>query len=166
MPLPNVPAAATALTPEITAQTLNIPQSSNFGVVRIDHDFGEKWHFNGTYHYYKNVPTTTSQVDIGGALPGDTFGVPTAKSIRPVVPSLMSAGMTTNITSNTTNDFHFNFLRNFWQWTDQTPIPQLPGLGGALEIGGETSNASDSLQRELAEHAAALLGWARPDVAG
>jgi hypothetical protein len=118
---------------------LAIPQSSNFGVARIDHDFGDKWHFNGTYHYYKNVPVTTSQVDIGGALPGDTFGVPTAKSIRPVVPSLMSAGMTTNISSNTTNDFHFNYLRNFWQWTDQTPIPQLPGLGGALEIGGETS---------------------------
>ena len=121
---------------------LSIPQTSNFGVVRIDHDFGEKWHFNGTYHYYKNVPATTSQVDIGGALPGDTFGVPTAKSIRPVVPSLMSAGMTTNISSNVTNDFHFNYLRNFWQWTDQTPIPQLPGLGGALEIGGESATGS------------------------
>ncbi|HXN65983.1 MAG TPA: carboxypeptidase regulatory-like domain-containing protein [Candidatus Acidoferrales bacterium] len=118
---------------------LNLPQSSNFGVVRIDHDFGEKWHLNATYHYYKNVVTTTSQVDIGGALPGDTLGDPVAKSIRPVVPSLYSAGLTTNITSNTTNDLHYNFLRNFWQWTDQTPIPQLPGLGGALEIGGETA---------------------------
>src|ERR1700683_4037825 len=118
---------------------VNIPQNSNFGVVRIDHDFGEKWHFNATYHYYKNVPTTTSQIDIGGALPGDTLGVPAAKSIRPVVPSLYSAAMTTNISANTTNDFHFNFLRNFWQWTDQTPIPQLSGLGGALEIGGETT---------------------------
>src|SRR6202050_2592202 len=118
---------------------LNLPQSSNFGVVRIDHDFGEKWHLNATFHYYKNVVTTTSQVDIGGALPGDTLGDPVAKSIRPVVPSLYSAGLTTNITSNTTNDLHYNFLRNFWQWTDQTPIPQLPGLGGALEIGGETA---------------------------
>ena len=140
MPLPNVPGGDGFNTGDYRAD-LNIPQSSNFGVVRIDHDFGEKWHFNGTYHYYRNVPTTTSQVDIGGALPGDTFGVPTAKSIRPVEPSLMSAAMTTNISADTTNDFHFNFLRNFWQWTDQTPIPQLPGLTGALEIGGETSNA-------------------------
>ncbi len=141
MPMPNDPSAGDQLNTQGYRAPLALPQSSNFGVVRIDHDFGEKWHFNATYHYYKNVPTTTSQVDIGGALPGDTLGVPQAKSIRPVVPSLMSAAMTTNISSNTTNDFHFNYLRNFWQWTDQTPIPQLSGLGGALEIGGETSNA-------------------------
>ena len=140
MPLTNV-AAGDQLNTNGYRADLALPQSSNFGVARIDHDFGDKWHFNGTYHYYKNVPVTASQVDIGGALPGDTFGVPKATALRPVVPSLMSAGMTTNISSNTTNDFHFNFLRNFWQWTDQTPIPQLPGMTGALEIGGESSNA-------------------------
>ena len=37
-------------------------------------------------------------------------------SNRPQVPWYLVAGVTTNITSNTTNDFHYSFLRNWWQW--------------------------------------------------
>ena len=46
--------------------SISIPQSSNFGVARIDHDFAKNWHFNGTYHYYKLTNTVADQWDIGG----------------------------------------------------------------------------------------------------
>jgi hypothetical protein len=114
-----------------------IPQSDNFYVARIDHDFGSKWHFNASYRYYKLTRATTSQVDIGGVFPGDTLGTPAAISSRPQQPWYLVAGLTTNITSNTTNDFHFSYLRNFWRWGDAGGAPQFAGLGGALEPLGE-----------------------------
>jgi hypothetical protein len=120
---------------------VSIPQSSDFGVVRIDHDFGAKWHFMASYRYYRFSQLTTNQVDIGGALPGDQLGVAKALAPRPQKPSFYVIGLNTNITSNFTNDFHYNYLRNYWQWSTLAAPPQLPGLGGAVEIGGETSNA-------------------------
>src|SRR5207249_10404750 len=36
-----------------------------------------------------------------------------------------------------TNDFHWSFLRNWWQWSTKDAPPQAAGLGGALEPLGE-----------------------------
>ncbi len=116
--------------------------TSHFGVARLDHDFGSKWHFNSSYRYYKLVRASTSQVDIGGALPGDTKGTPAILGTRPQQPWFFVAGLTTNITSNTTNDFHFSYLRNYWAWGDPGGIPQVSGLGGALEPFGESGSQS------------------------
>jgi hypothetical protein len=116
---------------------MSLPYSSNFFVARIDHDFGSKWHFNSSYRYYKLVRTTSSQVDIGGFFTGDTLGTPAAVSHRPQQPWYLVAGLTTNITSNITNDFHFSYLRNYWAWASNDGPPQFAGLGGALEPFGE-----------------------------
>ncbi len=117
------------------------PYTSNFGVARLDHDFGAKWHFNTSYRYYKLVRAATSQVDIGGFFPGDRVGTPALVSTRPQQPWYLVAGLTTNITSNTTNDFHFSYLRNFWSWADPGGVPQFSQLGGALEPFGETTSS-------------------------
>ncbi len=122
---------------------MSTPQDDNFGVARIDHDFGDKWHFMSSYRYYHLTPTTTRQIDIGGFFPGDKLGVPAAVSNNPQVPWYLVAGLTTNITNNTTNDFRYSFLRNFWSWNTAGDPVQLPGLGGALEPFGE--NASNVL---------------------
>ncbi len=83
----------------------------------------------------------TSQVDIGGAISGDTSGTPVAQTVRPQKPWFFVTGLTTTISSNMTNDLHLSYLRNFWQWYSAAAPPQLPGLGGAVEIGGETAQA-------------------------
>lgn len=141
MPLPNNPQGnGDHFNTSGYLSTIATPQTSNNYVGRIDHDFGEKWRFMTSYRQFHWVRTTTNQVDIGGAL-GGAFGKPTATSLRPSVPSYWVAGLTTNITPTTTNDFRFSYLRNFWQWGTAGAPPQLPGLGGALEIGGESSNA-------------------------
>ena len=72
-----------------------------------------------------------------GAKPGQAQSF----AARPQKPSYLVAGLTTTIKSNLTNDFRFSYLRNFWQWGTAAGPPQLPGLGGALEIGGESANA-------------------------
>jgi hypothetical protein len=119
-----------------------LPYTSNFAVARVDHDFGSKWHFNSSFRYYKLVRATTTQIDVGGFFPGDTLGQAASLSARPQQPWFLVAGLTTNITSNTTNDFHFSYLRNFWSWNNPGGIPQFSQLGGALEPFGESRTQS------------------------
>jgi len=114
---------------------MSVPQTSNFGVARIDHDFGSRWHFYSSYRYYKLIRTTDSQYTIAG-------GTPTSLSSRPQVPWFLAAALTTNISTNVTNDIHYSFLRNFWQWGSGGDTPQLTGLGGALEPFGEVGAAA------------------------
>ncbi|MGH9416156.1 MAG: hypothetical protein ACRD01_05965, partial [Terriglobales bacterium] len=131
----------------VYSANLQDPLSSNFFVTRIDHDFGAKNKLSVTYHFFSYNPIyTNGQVDIGGGIPGDTFGVPTATTVRPQLPSMWTAALTTNLSSNLTNAFRYSYLRNFWQWGGADVAPQTVAgfgtLGGALEIGGESRSGS------------------------
>jgi hypothetical protein len=143
MPLPNDPiyASGDQYNTQGYLSTIRAPLNTNNYVSRIDHDFGSKWRLMASYRYMRLTSLTTNQYDIGGAFPGDKFGQPVATAPRPQLPSYFVVGLTTNVTSNVTNDFRYDYLRNFWQWGNQNSPPQLPGLGGALEIGGESSSA-------------------------
>jgi hypothetical protein len=110
-------------------------------VVRVDHDLSDKHRLFATYRYTKIVNLTTNQVDIGGALPGDVLGQPAATAARPQLPSFLVIGLTSTLKPTMTNDFRFNYTRNFWQWGGTSSVPQVPGLGGAVEIGGESTSA-------------------------
>jgi hypothetical protein len=121
--------------------TIRAPLTSNAYVGRIDHDFGDNWKFMTSYRYDRLINLTTNQVDIGGVLPGDKLGQPAAYAPRPQLPSYFVAGLTGNITPALISDFRFSYQRNFWQWGSGNAPPQLPGLGGALEIGGESTAA-------------------------
>jgi len=121
--------------------TIRAPLSQNRYVSRIDHDFGTHNRFFGTYRYMSLSNITTNMVDIGGALPGTTFGTPAAVAPRPQKPSYWVFGLTTNVRPTITNDVRLNYTRNFWQWGSASAAPPLLGLGGTLEIGGESSSA-------------------------
>ena len=120
------------------AANVTVPLKSDFGVVRMDHDFGAKWHFMSSYRFFKLTRSTIDQIAIGGALPGNKIGVPSSASTNPQEPWYLVAGLTTNITSNVTNDIHYSFLRNWWQWGRAGDVIQVSGLGGALEPFGES----------------------------
>ena len=68
---------------------MSIPQTSNFGVARLDHDFGDKWHFMSSYRYYN---LTSAYQSTGGhrrVLPGRHAGntaVALQQSAAAVVP--------------------------------------------------------------------------------
>ncbi|MGA8085855.1 MAG: carboxypeptidase-like regulatory domain-containing protein [Terracidiphilus sp.] len=119
--------------------TLNLPTKDNFFVARLDHDFSDRWHFMSSYRYYKLTTTATSQIDIGGFFTGDKLGQAASAASRPQQPWYYVAGLTTNISSSLTNNFTFSYLRNYWSWATKDAPPQVSGLGGAMEPGGETS---------------------------
>ena len=119
------------------------PTTSKFAVTRVDHDFSSRWHLMTSYRWYKLEAAADAQVDIGGFFSGDTLGTPASVSSLPQQAFLWSAGLTTNISSNTTNDFHYSFLRNYWQWERTGDTPQVSGLAGALEIYSGQSQSQD-----------------------
>src|SRR2546430_11802715 len=107
--------------------TIQTPQSSNFGVARIDHDFAKGWHFNGTYHYYKLKNTVSDQWDVGGFFPGDTKGQYAAIRQKPQNSWIYTAGLIKEIRPGLTNDFHFSFTRNWWAYGDPSGVPNKIG---------------------------------------
>jgi hypothetical protein len=118
---------------------VNLPQSSNFLATRLDHDFGQKWHLMSSYRYYRLNNLTNNQVDIGGVLGTDKVGTPTALTPRPQTPWFFVIGLTTNISSSLTNDFHYSYTRNNWVWKGAGAPPQVAGSSGAIEPLGESS---------------------------
>jgi Carboxypeptidase regulatory-like domain len=104
----------------------------DFGVARLDHDFGAKWHFYTTYRYYRQQRATGNQINITG-------GKPVSTAARPSEPWYLTLSLNTNISNNLTNDFHYSFLRNWWARSSLADPPQVAGLGGALEPEGESS---------------------------
>jgi hypothetical protein len=112
LPLPNDPTyvvsgAADGLNVQGYLGALALPQSSNFFVGRIDHDFGEKWKFFSSYRYYSFVQQTNNQTLLS---PNGQY---TAMAPRPQKPDFLVGGLTTIIAPNLTNDFRASYLRNF-----------------------------------------------------
>jgi hypothetical protein len=121
--------------------TIRLPQSDNNWVARLDHDFGQNWHFMGSYRYYKLSQADAGQADVGGIL-GGTKGQYVSTRNLPSYPSILVFGLSTTIGSHLTNDFHYSYTYNWWQWGDAGAPPQpIAGLGGAVEIGGEVNGA-------------------------
>jgi len=124
--------------------TIRAPLTSDFHVARLDHDFGSKWRFFTSWRAQHVTNVTTNQVDLGGVLPGATFGQPKATAPRPQVAELLVAGLTTTISPHVTNDFRFSYQYNWWQWSSGNAPPQLPGLGGAIEIAPGNATGAES----------------------
>jgi hypothetical protein len=125
--------------------TLKLPTRTDFAVVRVDHDFGPRNHFMASYRYFREIRSTDQQVDIGGAFTGDTLGTPVATFSKPQQPWFFVTQFTTTISTGITNDFHYSYTRNLWAWNDSGAPPQISGLGGVLEPGGEGAGSTGVL---------------------
>lgn len=119
--------------------SLHYPLSNNFGVFRLDHDFGAKWRFFSSYRYFLQDNPTTNQVDIGGVIAGQTKGVPATASTTIFDPRYLVGGITGTLSATLTNQFHFSYLANDWNWDRAGAVQQIPGIPAGIEIGGETA---------------------------
>ncbi len=120
---------------------LSYPLTNDFGVGRLDHDFGSNWRFFSSYRYFRQPNPTTQQVDIGGLLKGDTLGQPASASTTINQPRYFVAGLTATLSPTLTNEFNFSYLRNQWQWLRAgAGIPQYPGLGAPVAINGDANH--------------------------
>jgi hypothetical protein len=129
---------------------LSLPTTSKIAVIRVDHDFSAKEHVMASWRYYNLKAASDDQVDIGGYFAGDTIGVPASLSSDPIQDWYGVIGLTSNITTNTTNDLHYSWLRNWWAWARQggpaQTCPDCAGMGGALEImSGEAAGQAQDL---------------------
>jgi len=141
MPLPNDPTGGDLYNTQGFLSTIRAPLTQNVYVSRLDHDFGNRNRFFATYRYMSLQNLTTNMVDIGGVLPGGTFGTPAAAAPRVQKPGYFVFGLTSNLTPTMTNDIRASYTRNFWQWGSASTAPPPLGLGGTLEIGGEITGA-------------------------
>jgi len=78
--------------------TLPFPSPTTLVLPAWTTTFGSKWHFYGSYRYFKLIRTTTNQTLLSAN------GL-SSLATRPQVPWFLAAGLTTNVTSNFTNDF-------------------------------------------------------------
>lgn len=141
MPLGNNPSGGDQFNTIGYRGTISIPNNNDNWVVRLDHDFGSKNKFMASYRLYKNAQASTGQVDVGGILGGQK-GVYQSTRSTPSYPTFLVAGLTTEVKSNVTNDLRWSYTRNWWAWsTVGAPAQPISGLGGAVEIGGESANA-------------------------
>jgi hypothetical protein len=151
MPAGNIPGTGAAVCGSIAGSecdgvnevgfegNLSLPLSSNDYAVRVDHDFSSKFHWFASYRDYKLTQAYGSQVDIGGFFSGDKLGTAASTAKRPQQPWYLVTGLTTSLSTNATNDFHYSYLRNYWSWSTNNAPAQISGLGGAMEPFGETS---------------------------
>ncbi len=144
LPLPNDPLAGDGYNTQGYLGTIRLPLVSNNYVGRIDHDFGSKHRFFTSFRTFKLLNTTSNQVDVGGILPGGTFGQYNASAPRPQLGEILVFGLTSTLSPSVTNDLRLSYLYNWWQWSTQGGPPQLPGLGGAIEIAPGNSSSGES----------------------
>ena len=113
---------------------LSLPVRTDYGAFRLDHDFGSKWHATLSYRIDREVNPSTNQIDIGGLLPGDKFGVPASASNNPIDPRYFVAGLTGTLTPNLINEFHISYLLNDWQWLRQGVTNALSSVPAGIEF--------------------------------
>jgi hypothetical protein len=112
--------------------------NDDFAVGRLDYKLSQNWDVNSSFRYAVSDGVGSGQVDIGGLTKGATKGVPVATRTLPTQPRYLSLGLTGRLSNVMTNDFHFNWLRHWWQWQPVSPFPQVSGLGAAVQIFAES----------------------------
>jgi hypothetical protein len=95
--------------------TVSAPDNENFVVFRLDHNFTEKWHFSGSYNYWRQLTVGGApQVSIAG-------GSLKALSSAPTRAAMVTGQLTTQITPMLTNVFSFGWVRNWVNFPVDTP---------------------------------------------
>ncbi len=140
MPLPNDPQFSNTGNgiDGINAQgylgALALPQSSNFFVARIDHDFGDKWKFMSSYRYYSYLPADQQPDDSERHRANTRRRRRGRKSRISSSPDLPDSSPLTSPTI-----FASAICAISGSGRISAACPSFAGLGGALEMGGESA---------------------------
>ncbi|HLW80960.1 MAG TPA: carboxypeptidase-like regulatory domain-containing protein [Candidatus Acidoferrales bacterium] len=93
--------------------TVSTPLDTDFGVLRLDHNFTDKWRFSGSYSYWRSIGSG-GQISILNGNPTD----PSSSPIRSVV---ATGQLTTLISPTLTNTFRFGWVRNWQNFQVESP---------------------------------------------
>ncbi len=113
---------------------VNSSVNSDFGVVRLDQIFSDRWRANASYRYAASSANGVSQVDIAGFVAGHTPGAGAPAARTNAQPRAWDVQFSGTLTPNLLNDVIVGDARNFWADQRTPPFPQVPGTAGALDI--------------------------------
>jgi hypothetical protein len=134
MPAPNDLSFGDTLNTQGYRAALSLPEKTDYGALRIDHDFGDKWRLFLSYRIFNDIAPSTNQIDIGGLLPGDKLGVPASVSSNPVIPRYAVLGLNGTITPTLINEFNLSYLLNNWGWQRQGVTNALSSVPAGIEF--------------------------------
>jgi len=136
MPAGNVSSAGDGLNTTGYLANFSSAINTDYGTFRLDHVFNEKWKFNGTYSYFRNLTNGTGQVDIRNG---------NAKSaiLTPQRGELISGALTWQIKPTLLNVFRYGYVwnRNSGNATSPTAAATLLALPGTTSSGGGCSGS-------------------------
>jgi hypothetical protein len=110
------------------------PLTEDFAVARVDHQITEKWQWMGSYRYGRTLEPVLAQIDISN-------GKNQAVANSPLQPRYVVSRLTGQLSNTMVNEFTFNYLRHWWEWSRVAPRPAVSGSVGALAIAGEGLNS-------------------------
>lgn len=110
---------------------ISAPINTDYGVVRLDHNFSDKLQFNGSYTYFRNITTGTGDIEI-------LNGKPQSVVLTPQRGMVLSSGVTWSIRPDLLNAFHFGYVRdvNANQATSPTAAATILGIPGTTSSAG------------------------------
>ena len=152
LPAGNDPTVGDGLNTIGFRSTASAATTSDFAVLRLDHNFTEKWRFDGSYRYSRQNALSPTQIDIGGLLQGDSLGKASSLGKVPVQPRFVVGGLTGQLTSTLVNEFRFSFQRNYWFIQRTTPFPQVPTTNVSLQVSGAAAAGAGLLDQPIDVH--------------
>jgi len=93
--------------------TAPAPEDDDFGVLRLDHNFTDKWRFSGSYAYWRQIRAGTQISLLNGT--GQVI------STSPYRTAMVTGQLTTLISPTLTNTFRFGWVRNWQNFQVESP---------------------------------------------
>ena len=119
-----------------------------------------------SYRYFALNQLTTNQIDIGGALPGDTLGIPAARAPRPQKPEFLVGGLTTTINPTTDERFPFQLYQDLVAVGNFGRAAATSRVGRGARNRRRDGECADPVQRQQPEYPPAILGRSRHHAQG
>ncbi|HVB35609.1 MAG TPA: TonB-dependent receptor [Candidatus Acidoferrales bacterium] len=94
--------------------TVSDPEDDDYGVLRLDHNFTDKWRFSGSYTYWRSIANPNPQISI-------VNGKPSSPSSSPIRSVVATGQLTTLISPTLTNTFRFGWVRNWQNFQVESP---------------------------------------------
>lgn len=93
---------------------ISTPLNTDYGVLRLDHNFSDKWRFGGSYTYWRSIGNSLDQVSI-------VNGNSSSPSNSPIRAVVATGELTTLISPSLTNTFRFGWVRNWQNFLVESP---------------------------------------------
>ncbi len=110
------------------------PLTQDFTTFRLDHNITDKWHFNGSFSYSRDLEYNSSPLVLDIRNPNNVLN----EDQIPAWTSAYIAGLTGQLSNNLVNTFRFGYVEN----RNGGLRPQLSAIAGELALPGTNEGAA------------------------